>query len=315
MDYRRLGNSGLQVSVIGLGTNTIGPDLDEAKTEQVIGRFLDLGMNFIDTADTYSRGTSESHIGKAIVSLKARSKAIIATKCGIPMSDDLNDRGASRQHIVDSVHKSLTRLQTGHIDLLQIHRPDAETPIDETLRALDDVVRAGKVRYIGCSNYAAWQLVEAMQTARASHLTPYVSLQPEYNLLNRGIEAEIIPAAQRYGVGLIPYSPLAAGFLTGKYKQGQDRPADARGGKRPGPFFDRWLTERNYAAVGRLQAYADELAHPLSELAIAWLIAQPAVSVVIVGASRVEQIDANAKAAEWKLSADEVKRAVEVAVG
>jgi aryl-alcohol dehydrogenase-like predicted oxidoreductase len=301
--------------VVGLGTNTVGPDLDEAATERVIGAVLDQGMNFIDTADAYSRGTSESHIGKAVASLKARSKLVVATKCGIAMGDGPNDAGASRIHILESVHNSLRRLQTDYIDLYQIHRPDANTPIDETLRALDDLVSQGKVRYVGCSNYAAWQLVEAMQTARANHLSPYVSLQPEYNLLNRGIEAEIIPAAQRCGVGVIPFSPLAAGFLTGKYKQGEARPADARGGKRPSPFFDRWLTDRNYAAVQRLTPYAAELGHPLSELAIAWLIAQPAVSVVIVGASRAEQVAANAKAAEVKLTPEQAKKAAELAAG
>ena len=313
MEYRRLGSSGLQVSALGLGTNTVGPDLDEAATEAVIGRLLDLGANFIDTADAYSRGVSESHIGKALNRLGRRNQAIVATKCGIPMSEAPNDGGASRQHITESVHNSLRRLQTDHIDLLQIHRPDPNTPIEETLRALDDLVTAGKIRYIGCSNYAAWQLVEALHTSTASHLSRYVSIQPEYNLLTRGIEAEIVPVCQRYGVGVIPYSPMAAGFLSGKYKRGQDRPADARGGKRPSAYFDRWLTDRNYNAVEKLEPWVAERGHTLSELAIAWLLTRPAVSVVIVGASRVEQIDANVKATEWKLTPEEAKEVTELA--
>jgi len=312
MEYRRLGNSGLQVSCLGLGTNTVGPDLDEAATEAVLGKLLDVGANFIDTADVYSRGTSESHIGKALANMQRRKDAIVATKCGIPMSDAPNDRGASRQHIVESVNNSLRRLQTDYIDLFQIHRPDPETPIEETLRALDDLVSAGKIRYIGCSNHAAWQIAEAVNCSRDNHLARYVSLQPEYNIVSRGIEAEIVSACQRYGLGLIPFSPLAGGFLTGKYKRGEARPADARGAKRPGPFFDRWMTDRNYDAVNKLTAFAAERGHTTAELAIAWLLARPAVSVVIVGASRVEQVAANAKAAEWKLTADEAKAVVEL---
>ncbi len=312
MEYRRLGNSGLQVSCLGLGTNTVGPDLDEAATEAVLTKLLDVGANFIDTSDSYSRGVSESHIGKALANMKRRKDAIVATKCATPMSDDPNDRGASRHHILESVNNSLRRLQTDYIDLYQIHRPDPQTPIEETLRALDDLVSAGKIRYIGCSNYAAWQIVEAVNCSRDNHLSRYVSLQPEYNIVSRGIEAETVPACQRYGLGLIPYSPLAGGFLSGKYKKGEARPADARGGKRPGPFFDRWMTDRNYEAVDKLTAFAAERGHTTAELAIAWILARPAVSVVIVGASRVEQVAANAKAAEWKLTADEAKAVVEL---
>lgn len=312
MEYRRLGSSGLQVSAIGLGTNTVGPDLDEAATEAVIARLLDVGANFIDTADVYSRGVSESHIGKALISLGRRSEVVLATKCGIAMSDKPNDAGASRQHITDSVNNSLRRLQTDYIDLLQIHRADPNTPIEETLRALDDLVKAGKIRYIGCSNYAAWQLVEALHTSQANLLSRYVSIQPEYNIVSRAIEPEIVPVCLKYGVGIIPYSPLAGGFLTGKYHKGEPRPADARGGKRPGPFFDRWLTDRNYDALDKLTVFAKERGHTTAELAIAWLLARPGVSVVIVGASRAEQVEANAKAAEWKLTADEAKQVVEL---
>lgn len=313
MEYRHLGNSGLEVSAIGLGTNTVGPDLDEEGTAAVIDQLLDLGMNFIDTANVYGRGVSESHIGKALAGSKRRRQAIIATKCAQSMGTGPNMAGASRAHIIDQVNASLQRLQTDYIDLLQIHRPDRNTPIEETLRALDDLVREGKIRYIGSSNYAAWHLVEAMWTARTHHCTPFISEQPQYNILDRAIERELVPACQEYGVGIIPYSPLAGGVLTGKYRRGQERPADARGAKRPGRFFDRWLTERNYTIVEKLESYAADHGHPVSELAIAWLLAKPMVSVVIVGASRVEQVEANAKAADWKLTAEEVQQIEELA--
>jgi len=313
MEYRRLGNSGLQVSALGLGTNTVGPDLDEAATEAVIGRFLDLGMNFVDTANVYTHGTSESYIGAALARMKRRDEVILATKCGVPISEAPNDGGASRQHVIASVHDSLRRLQTDHIDLLQMHRPDPDTPIEETLRALDDLVRQGKVRYIGCSNYAAWQLAEALHASRAAHRSPFISIQSEYNLISRGVEQEVVPVCQRYGVGFIPWAPLAAGFLTGKYKRDQERPADSRGGRRPYWFFDRWVTGDNFARVERLEQFAAERGHSLPELAITWLLHRPAVSVVIVGASRVTQVEANAKAIEWKLSAGEVAQVPQIA--
>lgn len=307
MEYRRLGNSGLEVSAVGLGTNTVGPDLDESATATVINRFLDLGMNFIDTADVYGRGVSETYIGKALADSKRRSEAIIGTKCGNNMGQGPNMGGASRQHIFDSVHASLKRLETDYIDVLQIHRPDPRTPIEETMRALDDLVREGKIRYVGCSNYAGWQLVEAIWASRANHLVSYVSAQPQYNILDRSIERELMPACEAYGVGIIPYLPLAGGVLTGKYQRGQERPADARGAKRPGPFFDRWLTERNYDVVEKLGKYAQANGHLLSELAIAWLLARPMVCCVIVGASRVSQVEANEKAAVWKLTPTEMQ--------
>jgi aryl-alcohol dehydrogenase-like predicted oxidoreductase len=313
MEYRRLGNSGLQVSALGLGTNTVGPDLDEAATEAVIGRFLGLGMNFVDTANVYTHGTSESYIGAALARMKRRDDVILATKCGVPMSEAPNDGGASRQHIVASVDDSLRRLQTDHIDLLQMHRYDPNTPIEETLSALDSLVRQGKVRYIGCSNYAAWQLAEAMHASRSSHLERFVSIQSEYNLISRGVEQEVVPVCRRYGVGFIPWAPLAAGFLTGKYKRDQERPADSRGGRRPYWFFDRWVTGDNFDRVERLEQFAAERGHSLPELAITWLLHRPAVSVVIVGASRVAQVEANAKAIEWKLSADEVAHVPQIA--
>ncbi len=312
MDYRYLGNSGLQVSAIGLGTNTVGPDLDEEGTAAVLNSLLDSGMNFIDTANVYSNGVSESYIGKALAASKRRQQALIATKCGIAVGEGPNMGGASRAHIFEEVHASLQRLQTDYIDLLQIHRPDPDTPIEETLRALDDLVREGKIRYVGSSNYAGWQLVEAAWASRNHHLVPYVSEQPAYNLFNRRVEEEIVPACLAYGIGLIPYLPLAGGALTGKYRRGQERPAGTRGAKRPGSF-DRMLTDHTYDVIEKLESYAADHGHPLSELAIAWLLAKPAVSVVIAGASRVEQVEANAKAAEWHLTPAEVAEIEELA--
>lgn len=313
MEYRRLGNSGLMVSALGLGTNTVGPDLDEAATERVLGRFLDLGMNFVDTANVYTHGTSEAYLGAALVRMGRRNEVVLATKCGVPMSEAPNDGGGSRQHLMASVHASLRRLQTDHIDLLQMHRYDPATPMEETLRALDDLVRQGKVRYVGCSNYAAWQLADAMWVARSAGLSPFVSSQSEYNLISRGIEAELTPVCQRFGVGLIPWAPLAAGFLTGKYKRDQARPADSRGGRRPYWFFDRWVTGDNYSRVERLQQFAEQCGRTLPELALTWLLHRPAVSVVIVGASRPEQVEANARALDWQLTEAEVQGAIEAA--
>ncbi len=313
MEYRRLGASGLQVSVLGLGTNTVGPDIDQDTTVELLATALDLDINFIDTANVYSRGVSETYLGEAFRRLGRRSQAIIATKCGVPMSDAPNDGGTSRQHILESTNASLRRLQTDHIDLLQVHRFDPATPVEETLGALDDLVRAGKVRYTGCSNYAGWQLTEALFAAKAAHLGAFVSIQSEYNLLNRDIEREVLPVCQRYGVGIIPWAPLAAGFLTGKYRAHQDRPADSRGGRRPYWFIDRFLIEANYPRVERLQAFAEAQGHPLSELAIAWLVHRPAVSTVIVGASRPAQVAANVKALDWKLTPEVIAQAPEIA--
>lgn len=220
--------------------------------------------------------------------------------------------GGSRSHILNEVNDSLRRLQTDYIDVFQMHRPNTVEPIDETMRTLDDLVRAGKIRYLGCSNYSGWQLAEAMSAAKEQHYARYVSVQPQYNILSRDIERELMPACQYYGVGIIPYLPLAGGFLTGKYRRGQERPADARGGKRPGPFFDRWLSDHNYDVVEGLEGFAGERGHPVSELAVAWLLARPMVSTVICGVSRVAQVEANAKAAEWKLTPDEVKQVEEL---
>jgi aryl-alcohol dehydrogenase-like predicted oxidoreductase len=302
VEYRRLGRSGLQVSVVGIGCNNFGGRIDADQTATVVNKALDLGINLFDTADVYgNRGVSEEFLGRA---LKGRRRdAVVATKFGSTMGEGPHWSGGSRRYIYDAVHDSLRRLGTDYIDLLQIHQPDPQTPIEETLRALDDLVRAGEVRYIGNSNYSAAQVTEAAWVAKTEHLTPYISAQNQYNLLDRRIEAELLPACVKYGLGMLPYFPLASGFLTGKYHQGEQAPAGTR---LAGPMGGRMLTEGNFETLQKLQAVADNACHSMLELAMSWLAQQPAVASVIAGATRPEQVEQNAAAVGWTLSADEL---------
>jgi aryl-alcohol dehydrogenase-like predicted oxidoreductase len=302
MDYRHLGRSGLSVSVIGLGGNTFGRYADEAQTARIVHQALDVGINFIDTANVYGTGLSEELLGKALRG--RRSEVLIATKAGMRMGDRPNERGSSRLHLIDSCHASLRRLGVETIDLFQVHAFDPQTPAEETLGALDDLVRAGKVRYIGCSNYAAWQLVESLWVSDRRNFAPFVAVQPEYNLLQREIERELVPCCLRFGVGIIPYFPLAAGVLTGKYKPGEPPPEGTRGHNNPrfAPRLERTTLE----AVQRLDAWAHERGYSVGELALAWLAAQPGVSTIIAGTTRPEQVVANARAVEWRLTEAEL---------
>ncbi|MEK7777374.1 MAG: aldo/keto reductase [Chloroflexota bacterium] len=302
MEYRRLGNSGLEVSAVGLGTNNFGWRMDAQQADRVIHQAIELGINLLDSSNSYGRGLSEEHIGKSIKGM--RSKLVVATKVSSPTGDGSNQRGTSRKHIMEEVEKSLTRLGTDYIDLYQVHYPDYDTPIEETLRTLDDMVRQGKVRYIGCSNYAAWRVAEAIWTSRALHLETFVSAQPEYNMLDRRAERELVPCCQAYGLGILPYYPLASGFLTGKYHRGQPVPEGTRlsGNSRA---QERTLTGSNFDLLERLEAFAVEREHTMVELAIAWLLATPAVSSVIAGATKPEQVVDNAKAAPWHLTPQE----------
>lgn len=302
MEYRRLGNSGLKVSEISLGGNVFGKWADESMSIAVINHALEMGINYIDTADMYGQGRSEELIGKTVKS--KRSQFIIATKFGFPMGDGPNESGASRYYIMKAVDASLRRLQTDYIDLYQIHLPDPATPIEETLRAFDDLVRTGKVRYIGCSNFAAWQLCEALWISKINNLHSFVTVQPRYNLLERQIETELVPCCQAYNIGVIPWGPLVGGFLTGKYHKGQEAPAGVRLSE-PYPLYDNIFTEANWNKLGKLEAFAIEHGHKVAELAIAWLLAKPWISTVIVGARNLEQVSANVTAAEWKLTAEE----------
>lgn len=302
MEYRQLGRSGLKVSAIGLGGNTFGNGADEAQTGRIINHALDVGVNFIDTADVYSRGVSEQYVGKALAG--RRQQAVIATKVRGQMGDLPNDSGLSRKHIMDGVDASLRRLATEYIDLYQVHSVDQTTPIYETLSTLDDLVHQGKVRYIGCSNFAAWQICEALWAADRKNLTPFVAVQPRYNVLDRTIERELVPFCRQYGVGIIPYSPLAGGILTGKYILGEAPPLETRAGRNA--RLQQQLTEEQLGKVSALGKWAREQGHTVGELALAWLLSRPEVSTVIAGATKIEQVDENAKAADWKLSAAEL---------
>jgi len=304
MEYRHLGRSGLQVSVVGLGCNNFGMRCDFDQSKDVVHRALDAGITLFDTADVYGgQGKSEEFLGKILKG--RRQDVVLATKFGMKMGEGPHKSGGSRKYIMSAVEDSLRRLDTDYIDLYQLHRPDPETPIDETLRALDDVVRSGKVRYIGNSNFAGWQAAEAHYVAKQANLTPFISAQNEYNLLDRRIEAELAPACNAYGLSILPFFPLASGFLTGKYRQGQEMPAGTRLAN-AGPMAARVLTDKNYEMLGKLEAFAEARGKTMLDLAIGWLASLPHVGSVIAGATKPEQIDQNVAAGGWKLTAEEV---------
>ncbi len=302
MEYKNVGRSGLVVSAVGLGCNNFGRRCDVGQAAAVVNKALELGVTFFDTADIYGpRGVSEEYLGKALQG--HRRDAVIATKFVGPMGEGPLWSGASRRYIFEAVDDSLRRLGTDYIDLYQIHFPDARTPIEETLRALDDLSHAGKIRYYGCSNFAGWQVVEAQWTTRVQHFSPLASAQSQYNLLDRRIERELVPACKSYGLGVLPYFPLANGFLTGKYRPGQPAPEGTRLATGMG---ERVLTEENFAMLMKLEDFAQQRGHTMLELAIGWLASQPHVASVIAGATKPEQIEQNVKAAEWRLSAEEL---------
>ncbi len=303
MEFRNLGRSGLQVSVVGLGCNNFGMRMDPAATEIVVNKAIDSGINLFDTADVYGgQGRSEEFLGKALGA--RRHDIVLATKFGNRMGEGPYTSRGSRRYIINAVEASLRRLNTDYIDLYQMHVPDPTTPIDETLRALDDLVKSGKVRYIGHSNFTGWMAAEAHYVAAAHNLTPFISAQNEYSLLNRRIENELVPACTKFNVGVLPYFPLASGFLTGKYRQGEAAPQGAR--LSAGPMAERVLTDRNFETLEKLEEFARSRERGVLDVAFGWLIAQPHVGSVIAGATKPEQIDANIAAGEWRMSADEV---------
>ena len=304
MEFRHLGRSGVQVSTLGLGGNNFGARIDEEQSARVLQKAIDLGVNFVDTADVYSNGLSESFIGAALAG--QRHQVILATKVGSPVGQGVNQGGASRSYIMQQVEGSLNRLRTDYIDLYQIHLPDPGTPIEETLRALDDLVHQGKVRYIGCSNFLSWQTCEAVWISHTLNLANFVTVQMEYSLLNHDIEREVVPFCQAYRIGIIPYFPLAGGLLTGKYRPGEPVSEGTRFFTVP-KYKERFLTERNFSLVARLERFASDRGHTLSELAIAWLLGNPLVCSVITGAMKPEQLVANAKGAEWHLTSREME--------
>jgi aryl-alcohol dehydrogenase-like predicted oxidoreductase len=303
MEYRQLGHSGVRISVVGLGANRFGlPDVPQTEVSRIIDTALEAGVNFIDTANTYNDGRSEETLGNA---LKGRmDRVVMATKFSFPRKTSANSWGASRYHMMQAVEKSLRRLQTDHIDLYYCHRWDDTTPIEETLRGLDDLIRMGKVCYIGASAYASWQLAHANVLAELKGWTRFVVLQSEYNMLKRAVEREILPYCLARKVGFVPYYPLAGGFLTGKYERGKPPPRGSRGESVRN--VKELMTERNYHLVTKLSAWAKDHGRGLNELAQAWLLAQPQVCSVITGAKTLEHLIANVKAADWNLSADEL---------
>jgi aryl-alcohol dehydrogenase-like predicted oxidoreductase len=304
MEIRNLGGSGLRVTAVGLGCNNFGQRIDLEASRKVIHKALDLGITLFDTADIYSNmGGSETVLGAVLGD--RRKDIVLATKYSKPMAEDGTKQGASRRYIMEAVEASLKRLKTDYIDLYQQHDYDPLTPIEETLRALDDLVRAGKVRYIGNSNFPAWRVAEAEYVARAMNVSRFISCQDEYSLVVRDIEKDILPAAQEYKLGLLPFFPLASGLLTGKYRKGEAAPGDTRFGKVP-RLRDRYVTAHNEEIVEKLQAFAQVRGHSMLELAFSWLAARPQVSSVIAGATRVEQVEQNVKAIAWNLSAEEM---------
>lgn len=310
MEYRRLGRTGLKVSTICLGTMQFGWSADEPAAHAVMSRAVELGCNFLDTADIYSRwvpnnpgGVSEQMIGNWLkASSVRREDLIIATKARGRMGDGPNDEGLSRKRILDAVEASLRRLQTDYIDLYQLHWPDEETPLEETLQALDDLVRAGKVRYLGCSNFPAWLLMKALWVSDKHGWARFDSLQPHYNLVHRAeFERELQPLCLDQGIGVIPYSPLAAGFLTGKYRRDAPPPASARAES----VRNRYMNEWGFTAVDKLEAVGRAHNATIAQTAVAWILANTAVSAAIVGANSVEQLADTLKGSEIKLSAEE----------
>jgi len=304
MEYRQLGNSGVRVSVVGLGTNRFGSaDMPQAEVNKVIDAALDAGVNFLDTANVYNEGRSEETLGLA---LKGRmDKVVMATKFNFPRKTSANSWGASRYHMMQAVEQSLRRLQTDHIDLYYCHRWDDTTPIDETLRGLDDLIHMGKVCYIGASVYAAWQLAHANLLAELKGWTRFSVLQSEYNMLKRGVERETLPYCRAHNVGFVPYYPLAGGFLTGKYEFAKPPPPGSRGESVRN--VQELMVERNYHVVTQLSAWARDRGRGVNELAQAWLLAQPKVGSVITGARKVEHVSSNVKAADWHLTGEELK--------
>ena len=301
MEQRQLGGSGLNVSVVGLGCNSFGWKADLKTTGEIIGRAIDSGITFFDTAISY--GPSEEFMGEVLGD--RRKEIVLATKFGSPQDPLEGEQRASRSYIMTAVEASLKRLRTDWIDLYQLHFPDPATPIDETLRALQDLISQGKVRAIGCSNLSPAAVEEAAAAAKGAGITAFATTQNEYSVLFREFEQDMAPVAERLGLGILPYFPLANGVLTGKYKPGQPAPADGRLASAPA-FFDNYKDEAKWEVAARLENYARDKGHSLLELAFSWLAAQPNVSSVIAGASRPEQVEANARGAGWKMSAEDL---------
>jgi aryl-alcohol dehydrogenase-like predicted oxidoreductase len=312
MEIRTLGRTGLRVSLVGLGCNNFGGRLDLAGTRRVVDAAIDAGITFFDTSDSYGNmGGSERLLGEVLPG--RRDRIVLATKFASAMDPAKTYKDASRAYIMRAVEASLTRLRTDWIDLYQLHYPDAATPMEETLRALDDLVKSGKVRYIGCSNLDAWQVADAAWLARHHGLAAFASVQNEYSVLVRGHSAPLLPALAHFGMGLLPYYPLASGLLTGKYVRGEALPEGRL--KTVKSWADRFLTEHNWTILENLRAYCTARDRTLVELAFAWLASQPVVSSIIAGASTPEQVATNAAAAGWRLTPEEMAEVDRIVLG
>lgn len=306
MEYRMLGRTGVMVSPLCLGAMNFGGPTSEEESIQIIARALDAGINFIDTANVYNAGESERIVGKALQQLRARDRVILATKVHGKMGEGPNEWGNSRYHIMQACEDSLRRLQTDHIDLYQLHRPSLTIPQDETLRAFDDLVRQGKVRYIGCSTHPAWMVMEALAISERMGIARYISEQPPYNLLDRRIENELVPLAQRYGLALLPWSPLGGGILAGRYTQGQPFPTDSRAGRAGGAglFADR-VTAAAVEVAQKLAARAQERGMAVSQLALLWCKDQPGVTSPIIGPRTLAHLEDQLPVLEMALTEED----------
>jgi len=313
MKYRQLGKSGLMVSELCFGTMSFGGDgywkvvgnLDYPAGKKLVDIAFDAGVNFFDSADVYSNGQSEEILGKAIK--EKRNEIVLATKVRGRMSSEINDVGLSRRHIIDSCNNSLKRLGTDHIDLYVMHSFDPITPLEETLSALTDLVHQGKVRYLGASNFAAWQLMKALAVSKENHFEKFVSLQALYSLISRDVEYELVPLCQDQGLGLTPWSPLGGGFLTGKYRKGKPMPEGSRRSNEQYNFI-QIDPEKGYAIVDALEEIANSHKTSISQAALNYLLRKPSVSSVLIGATKPHQLEDNLKTTTWKMSADEISR-------
>lgn len=316
MDLRRMGNTGTLVSELALGTMTFGAESDEAQSHDVLTAYVEAGGTFVDTADVYSAGVSETIIGRWLAAHPTEAaQLVIATKGRFPMGDGANDVGLSRRHLSRALDDSLRRLGVETVDLYQLHAYDALTPLEETLRFLDDAVRAGKILHYGFSNFLGWQITKAVHVARAAGFALPVTLQPQYNLLVRDIEHEVVPACLDAGIGLLPWSPLAGGWLTGKYVRDEPPQGATRLGENPERGMEAWQArnadERTWAVLDALREVADAHGAQLAQVALAWLLSRPAMTSVILGARTVEQLHGNLAAAELELTPEQLDRLTE----
>jgi aryl-alcohol dehydrogenase-like predicted oxidoreductase len=304
MNYKNLGRSGLKVSSICLGTNNFGAQVSEQDSIKIVQRAIDSGINLIDTANMYTKGRSEEIIGKALQG--HRDDVVLATKVGFNIGDGPNQGGLSRKHILSQVKQSLQKLGTDFIDIYYLHRFDIDTPLEETLRTFNDLVRDGKVRYIACSNFTAWQIAKAREVCERHDLEKFIAVQPPYNLLQRDIEKDLLPYCAQEGFGVLTYTPLMGGLLTGKYGKDLSPPLGSRAEYNP-TYWERINRNQNFEILQRIKGIADEVGIPLSKLAIAWILKNPAITAPIVGASKPEQVEENSRITEINIS-DEVYR-------